>query len=122
MPNLLLPLDNVASFWPKESGVAEWMVTFPELPVEAYEASVGFKDTDHATKRATRQNGIRHYISRCYVQDIIYAISHCKTQSLNPTLTWLGRLASSPCITLPLSQYLPTLDIPQPCQSLDRVI
>lgn len=54
IPNLLRPLDRVANFWPKESGEVEWMVTFPELPVEAYEAPVGLRDTDHATKRAAR--------------------------------------------------------------------
>jgi len=48
MPNFDLPLSSFEICSPKLWRSAEWMFTFPELPVDAYVVPLGCKETDQA--------------------------------------------------------------------------
>lgn len=54
IPNLVRPLDSVACLSPKLAASAEWMVTLPDPPVDAYVPPLGLRDTDHAVRISTR--------------------------------------------------------------------
>lgn len=51
-PNFVLPEVNVDSRFPKSfPGCAEWIVTFPDAPDDAYVSPRGFNDTVQAIDR-----------------------------------------------------------------------
>lgn len=56
IPNLFLLLGRDARRCPKVSGSAEWMVTFPEPPVDAYVPPRGFRETDQAEEWSMKGN------------------------------------------------------------------